>query len=831
MTNDFYSNVYQHKNRILVRGYRDGQRYKEVVNYRPYVFLPQKDDKSSPYRTLSGEKVSKLEFDSLHSARKFVKDYETVDGFKFYGLTRFVYTYINDKFPGEVRYDPQILKTWIIDIETDSSEKFGDPSLGDTAITCIGVRIGKKRIVFALGDFFTQDKNIIYIRAKNEADLLRKFLNLWADEELGPDIITGWNIEAYDIPFIINRITRVLGADEVKRLSPWGIIEGREIQGKYGKEQTVYTIAGISILDYYLIYRKFTYTQLESYSLDHVSFHETGRGKLDISEYENLNHLFQENHQKFIEYNIIDLDRVAEIDEKNKFIELVMAIAYDAKINLIDSLTSVLLWDVIGHNYLLSKGIVIPQKANNPHMSIPGAYVKKPHIGMSKWVVCFDFTSLYPKLINLLNISPETLIDFNEWGMKEFNSVLEGTFDKETLKQLNVCQAANGARYRKDKHGFLPELMSLQFAKRVEYKNKMLDAKKENEKNPSPELEKEIARCHNLQQAKKIQLNSLYGSLANEYYRFYDFRLSSAITLTGQLAVKWIEKTINSLMSEMFGEKDYIIAIDTDSVYINCQPFMMEAPLDKRAAVEFLDNIMNTIIQPVIDSSLIELADTLNAYEQALTMKREAIADVAIWRAPKMYIMNVLNSEGVQYAEPQLKMMGIEAIRSSTPIVCRDAIKATLKLIMTDDNDAVIKYIESFKERFMSLPFEDVAFPRGINGIEKYADEKTLAKSGTPIHVRGALVYNEMIRQAGLVNKYSMISDKEKVKFCYLKLPNPAFSHVIAAPKILPKILELDAYIDREKQYDKAYLEPIKSILTIIDWKWEDNWTVNSLFE
>lgn len=346
----------------------------------------------------------------------------------------------------------------------------------------------------------------------------------------------------------------------------------------------------------------------------------------------------------------------------------------------------------------------------------------------------------------------------------------------------------------------------------------------------------DVSKFNNLQMATKIKLNSAYGALANEYYRFYDYRHSSAITLTGQLAVKWVEKVINRLMSERFGEKDYIIAIDTDSVYIDCKPFMpthwdRQVDDESLARVKFLDDILNTVIQPVIDASLVELADTLNAYEQALVMKREAIADKVIWRAPKMYIMNVLNNEGVQYAEPQLKMMGIEAIRSSTPIVCRDAIKDTLKLIMTTDNQTVIEYIEAFRQKFMTLPFEDVAFPRGINGIEKYADDQQIAKQGTPIHVRGALVYNDLIVKSGLQHKYSLISDKEKVKYCYLKVPNPSFSHVIAAPKVLPKVLDLDDYIDRGKQFEKAYLEPMKSILTVIDWQWEDNWTINSIFE
>jgi DNA polymerase elongation subunit (family B) len=825
----FYTNVIQVRNKIYIRGYLDGKRYTEEVRYKPYIFIPVKDDRDTVFKTIYGDKVEKLQFDSIREARKFTQTYKDVDGFKFYGLTRFVYTCINDRFPGEIQYDPNVVRTWIIDIETDSSNGFGDPRLANKAITCIGVRFGKKRIVFGCGDYSTNDPNIIYIHCKDEKDLLRKFINLWVDEDYGPDIVTGWNIEAYDIPYIVNRIRLLLGEDEVKRLSPFGLIEEKLIQAKYGKEVQTFIIAGISILDYMLLYKKFKSTQLESYSLDHVAFVETKRGKLDYSEYESLNELFINDYTKFINYNVTDLDRVADIDDKNKFIELVMSIAYDAKVNLVDSLTSVLLWDVIGHNYLLSQNKVIPQHLNNPEMVIPGAYVKEPVPGMKHWVVCFDYTSLYPRLIMLLNISPETLAGFKEWGMYEFNQILNGEFDNTEIKTLNVSQAANGARYRRDIYGFLPELMRHGFNIRKEAKKKMNAAKAAYEKNKTPELEKEIAKYENLQLTKKIQLNSLYGSLANPGYRFYDYRNSSAITLTGQLAAKWVEQLINKLMGERYGNKDYVIAVDTDSVYIDCSDFMKGREGESlNDNADFLDNIMQTIIQPTIDQSLLKLAETLNAYEPALEMKREVLANKAIWKAKKMYIMNVLDSERVRYDKPELKMMGIEAIRSSTPVACRDAIKETLKLIMTGTNDDVVHYIEKFKKHFWQLPFEDIAFPRGINGIEKYFDPINGWAKGTPIHVKGALVYNNEIKKRKLEAKYSLISDKDKVKYCYLYEPNPVFSKVISVPKVLPKVLGLENYLDRKTQFEKTYLDPMKTILTIISWDWEINQSIEA---
>lgn len=344
-----------------------------------------------------------------------------------------------------------------------------------------------------------------------------------------------------------------------------------------------------------------------------------------------------------------------------------------------------------------------------------------------------------------------------------------------------------------------------------------------------------VSQYDNAQKAKKVQLNSLYGSLANAHFRFYDWRLASAITLSGQLSVQWVEKHLNMYFNKLLGTNDidYIIAVDTDSCYVCLEPLLNQIGIEGKTTeqvVNLIDKLCKKQIQPVIDKFYEQLATNVNAMRNAMHMKREAIADKAIWKAKKRYIMNVWDSEGVRFAEPYLKMMGNEAIRSSSPAACKEAIKQAIKLIMDTDNDTVIKYIAEFRKKFYGLSFEEVAKPSGVNGIIEYADRATLFKKGTPIHVRASLVYNHHLRDKQLTN-HPAIYDGDKIKYCYLRMPNPVRSNVIAAPRMLPKEFGLEPFIDYKLQFEKTFLEPIKSILDSIGWTTEKVNTLERFFE
>lgn len=843
----FYTNVHLYKSDILLRGYENGQRVHQIIPCKPYLFVNSKNG-DSPYKNLKGKTVDRIDFDNPYDARDFFNRYKDVSGFEIYGMTNYVYPFINDYYPSEIDYDPKQISVVNIDIEVAADQGFPDIQTADKEITAITMKKNDIYVVLGCGEFDVKKldpslhERVKYIKCKDEETLLMKFLDVWRSKWFSPDIVTGWNIDFFDIPYIVNRVSRVLGHAMAKKLSPWEILEERVVKIN-GRENQVFSPVGISLLDYMQLYKKFSFTMQESYRLDHIAHIELGERKLDYSEYESLFDLYKKNYQLFIEYNIKDVDLVDRLDDKLKFIEQVMAISYDGKVNFADAFTSVRMWDVIIHNYLLNQRIVIPQRKHTPKENqIIGAYVKDPIVGMHKWVVSFDLNSLYPHLIMQYNISPETYAGHissinGEHGLqKVLDYYLDEPSVRNELNAQNVTCSASGCMFDKDYQGFLPKLMEKMYDDRVVYKNLMLDAKKAQEISPSEENIKLIARHHNMQLAKKIQLNSAYGALSNEYFRWYDDKLAESITLSGQLAIKWIERDMNAYLNKIFKteKEDYVLACDTDSMYITLDKLVDQCGLQGQPVpeiVKFLDKVCEEKFEPFIDASYDRLSGYVNAYSQKMKMKREAIADKGIWTAKKRYILNVWNNEGVQYSEPKLKMMGIEAVRSSTPMACRTNIKKALNIIMNEDEDAIISFIEKFRKEFSAMPFEEVAFPRGCNNLEKYYDRDSIYKDRTPIHVRGALLYNNVIKKNNLASRYPLIQDGDKVKFCYLKTPNPIRENIIACQSSLPKQLDLDKFIDYDLQYEKSFVEPIKTILDVIGWRVEKTSSLESFWE
>jgi len=816
----FYTHVHMRGDRVYVRGYDKGLRVKDVINYKPYLFIPKQGGK---YKTLDGKPVEKMMFDSISDARDFMERYSDVANMEFYGLTTFQYAYIFDEYKGEIDYDPNLVTIATLDIECAADEGFPDIQKADKPLTAITLRSRNRNFVFGCGDFTTTDPNTHYIKCKDEFQLVQQFLNCW--QALDIDVVTGWNIEFFDIPYLVNRIKYLFNDKEAKKLSPWGILDEKTVEFK-GKENQSYNPVGISVLDYYQLYRKFTFGNQESYKLDYIAQIEVGEKKIDYSEHGSLLELYKNDFQKFIEYNIYDCVLVDKLDDKLKFLEQVMAIAYDAKVNYNDTMTTVRPWDVIIHNYLLEQGIVIPQFKKQPDFdSLVGGYVKEPNVGLNKWVVSFDLNSLYPHLIMQYNISPETFVT----RLPNFNSIdelLDGTMSHNCPHSI----AANGCVYRKDKQGFLPELMEKMYNDRVIYKKKMLEAKQRYEKTKSKDDEKLIARYHNMQMAKKIQLNSAYGALGNQYFRWFNFNHAEAITTSGQLSIRWIEKKVNQFFNKMLKtDKDYVIASDTDSIYVCMEDLVSHlgnAPDEE--IVKVIDEFCEKKIQPYLDQCYQELADMMNAYAQKMQMKRETIANKGIWKAKKMYILNAWNIEGVQYEKPKLKMQGIEAVRSSTPHACREKIKEALSIVMNGSNEELKKFILDFRTEFATLPFEDVAFPRGVKNMKKYSKNGIYDK-GTPIQVKGALIFNHLLKKHN-IKSIPPISDGDKIKFAYLKEPNVIGESVIATADYLPREFNLDKYIDRDTQFEKSFVEPLRSITDVIGWQIEDRATLEDFF-
>jgi DNA polymerase elongation subunit (family B) len=817
---------------FLVRGYEDGRSFMTREKFTPTLFVPA--NKKTKYQTLAGEYVEKVNPGFVRECREFIKKYEGVDGFKIYGNDRYIYQYISDNYKeSEIKFDINKIKVFTIDIEVASENGFPDVESAAEEILLITIQdyTTKEIVTWGQGPFKIKQDNVYYKRFNNEYDLLNDFINWWMENT--PEVITGWNSKLYDIPYIVRRLDRVLNEKLMKRLSPWGLVTERELYVS-GRKQISYDIGGISQLDYLDLYKKFTYTNQESYRLDHIANVELGQKKLDHSEFDTFKDFYTNGWQKFVEYNIIDVELVDRLEDKMKLIDLALTMAYDAKVNYEDVFYQVRMWDTIIFNYLKNRNIVIPPKESTDKESkYAGAYVKEPIPGKYDWVVSFDLNSLYPHLIMQYNISPETLLEEKHPSVT-VEKILNRQIKFDDYSDYAVC--ANGAMYRKDVRGFLPELMEKMYGERKIFKKKMLEAKQQYEKTPTKDLEKEIARCNNIQMAKKISLNSAYGAIGNQYFRYFKLANAEAITLSGQVSIRWIENKMNLYLNRILktNDVDYVIASDTDSIYLNMGPLIDKVYQGRekttKGIVDFLNKICEMELEKYIESSYQELAQYLNAYDQKMQMKRENIADRGIWTAKKRYILNVWDSEGVRYEEPKLKMMGIEAVKSSTPAPCRKMIKDALKLMMSGTEDEVIDFIERSRKEFRNFPPEQISFPRTASDVQKYKSSNSIYVKGTPIHIRGALLFNYYIKNKNLTNKYSLINNGEKIKFLYLKKANPIRENVISFIQDFPLELGIDKYIDYDLQFEKSFVEPLKSILDAIGWNVEKTVNLESFF-
>ena len=822
----FYTNIQLAGDNILYRGYEDGEPVQFRTSFSPTLYVLSK--KKDKFRTLDGRTVSPIKFNTAREAREFIKTYDGVEGFEVHGYERFVYQYIRQEFPGDIDYNVNQMRIYALDIEVQCENGFPDVEAAAEEMLSITIKdmVTKDFYVWAVRDFETKHNKFVF---DTEREMLAHFIEWWVKHT--PDILTGWNVNLYDVPYIARRVNRTLGEKWMRSLSPWNRTNEREVYVQ-GRKNYAYDVSGINILDYLDLYRKFTYSNQESYRLDHIAFVELGQRKLDHSEYENFKDFYTSDWQKFIEYNIQDVELIDRLEDKMKLLDLAITMSYDAKVNFEDVYSQVRMWDTMIYNYLTDrKTVVPPRKGARKDEKYAGAYVKEPKPGCYDWVVSFDLNSLYPHLIMQYNISPETLRE-----TRHPSASVERILNQEIDIDGPNCVCANGAQYRKDVHGFLPEMMQTIYDERTIYKKKMLQSKRDNEKSPSEKLQKDISKFNNIQMARKIQLNSAYGAIGNQYFRYYNLANAEAITLSGQVSIRWIENKMNEYLNKILKteEIDYVIASDTDSIYLHLGPLVQSVYKGREVPheniVTFLDKVCGLELEKYISSSYEELATYVNAYEQKMFMKRETIANKGIWTAKKRYILNAWDIEGVRFKEPKLKVMGIECVKSSTPSACRDKIKECLNVIMNEGEEEAQKFIKDFRDEFDSLPVEDISFPRGCNGINKWANPSSIYSKGTPIHVRGALLYNYYNNKNKLTHKYPLIQDGEKIKFVYLKTPNKFGENVISFLQTLPKEFGLDKQVDYDLQFGKSFLDPIKVIMDTIGWKPEKVANLEFLF-
>lgn len=842
----FYTSVERYGNKILCRGYRNGKQFSDRVDFGPTLFIPTRDE--TEYRTLIGEKpVAPISFDSMSEAKDFVSQYKDVSNFEVFGTTNYVTQYIQQNYPNPIKFDPSLINIFSFDIEVDISTGYADIEKADKEITSIAIKSSKSDTYHLLGrKDYDKTKtitgidpdNISFMKFDTEEALLRRFVQIWTNNY--PDIVTGWNVQYFDIQYVITRISNLFGEQYIKKLSPWGSV--RQVSTEiFNKVQSTYNISGIAVIDYMDAFKKFGYkygTQ-ESYKLDHIANVVLGEKKLDYSEYGGLTELYEKNPQLYLDYNLQDTRLVERMEDETGLLSLVMTVAYGGGVNYSDAFGTVGIWESTIYRKLMDKKLV-PFLKGGPGQragELVGGYVKDPKVGIHPWIVSFDLNSLYPHLMLQYNMSPETYVEDERTYLTQ-EMVLNDQFQNEH-EEHSVC--ANGAHFTNTKLGIIPEIIDEYYSNRKTIKQEMLSVEQAIETETDPKqksaLKRKATQLHNSQMAIKIAMNSLYGATANLYFLYYINDMAEAITTSGQLSIRYAQKSINRYLNKLLKTEDvdYIYYIDTDSVYVNFAPLIESVfgttDVDRKTGEDFLDKVCSTKIEEVLEAGYKELAQKMGAYRNAMTMKREKITDKSLFVSKKRYIMNTLNSEGVHYEKPKISVTGLESVRSSTPEVCRDKLKEAFDVIMTKNETELQAFIAKFREDFRNLPAEAIAKTSGTEDIKKYQDNRTGSyKKGCPIHVRGCILYNNFLKEKNLDRKYEQIQSGDKVKFVYLRIPNPIRENMISFPVVLPKEFGLEQYIDYDTQFEKVFLKPLDHILEAVGWHSEKVDTIEDFF-
>ncbi len=837
---NFYINTQVIYNKIYSKEIINGKRITKKVDFKPTLFIPSK--KETKFKTIDGRSLEPIKTESMKDAREFVNSYKGVDGFEIFGNTQYQYAYITETFPQEViEYDFTKVHFFTMDIETEVEKGFPKVNNPVERVNVITLRdVHKdKYYVFGLGTYTPKKSNVQYFHCEDEEELLRTFLSTW--KKCDPDIISGWHIAIFDIPYIIARIKMVLGEDEVNRLSPFNKVNSTQVE-YWGQTHQTYDILGVAIIDYMRIYRKYVNEPREAYTLENISQVELKKGKLDWHEkFESFAEFYTKDWETFVDYNIQDTELIELLENELKLIELTMVMAYHAKVNYEDVASQVRTWDTIIYNYLHRENIQIPGKEGGSKDKFKGGHVKEPKVGLFRWVVGLDVRSLYPSIIMALNIGDETKQTF-KWLDYSTENILgkSKSFQNAFLKaqEENCSLSARGNYYSRSQVSFYSKMIQKMFNSRIEYRRLLKVAKESGDK--------EGARKYDLmQKAVKIAMNSLFGAMGNEWFRYFDVENAESITLTGQFLIQYVAIKMNEYLNSLLKteNKDFIIASDTDSIYLNMELLVKETCPTKtnEQIVNFLDKICKSYIEPKLDDIFTDInKNFLNAVGDHLKMVRESIADQGIWTSKKRYILNVWDSEGEKFGykngnptckdcktgqacdshlTPKLKVMGMEIAKATNPKFCRDSMKKAVRMIIAGDNNVLLDYIENVRVEFEKMSPDEIAFPKSVNGLTEYKSPHGVYIKGTPINTKGSLLYNDYLVKKNLFKKYEFIDEGDKIKYVYLKLPNPLKDKVIAFPSKLPKEFGLEKHIDWDLQFQKTFLDPLEIILNAIGWK------------
>lgn len=842
----FYTNVQQRSGKIFYRGVENGKRVYRKLDYSPTLYLKTDDLAKATFRTIKNQPLIPVNFKTIYEAKDFLKLYDGVADTEIFGMRRFEYSWIDEY--AETDWSYENLRIARLDIEVASENGFPEQSRADEEVTLIGMKIDGHVHVWGCGEFQTTRKDVTYYRCETEAQLLMSFVNFWSSDY--PDILTGWNVSDFDITYLVNRITKILGESVANRLSPWGVIYGRSIKYRSEIAFSSYTVLGVAILDSMDLYKKFSPEgqSQSSWRLDNIGFVEVGEKKLDYSDVGSLHKLYKTDFQRYTEYNIQDIELDEKIDDKYKLLDLILHISYINKVNYEDVFMQVRMWTAIVDNNLKKYNIALNHGILNDKAPYSGGFVLEPQIGLFQDVVSYDLTSLYPHLIMQYNIGPDTLVQPENYTDLMRKIISEGVtiekllnqeIDTEGLKKENVCITPNGQFFRIDHQSFLARIMEEMYNDRNENKKKQLAAEKilvnTFDVAEKHKLINDIARYKSLQMALKVGLNSAYGALGSEFFVLYDKRLAEAITTSGRLGIQWIGKKANEYLQQIIGtKKDYILAQDTDSMYLTLHDLVLKSFAGQTPTVEqrvdFLDKVCSGPLNKVINQKFEELKNYTNAYAQKMIMKREVIADMGFWTGKKKYALSVWDKEGVRYNKAKIKVVGLESVRSTTPTGVRPALERLIELVLCEGETAAQAYIREYRNNFAKFPINEIALSSGVNGLAKYSDSGKVFKDGTPQHVKAALIYNHYLKMNGLDKKYESIKNGNKIKYAMLKSPNPVSSEVLGWENVIPEELNIEKYIDYDAIYERTFLSPVRMIMESCGWHTEKTISLEDLF-
>jgi len=791
--------------------------------YKPYAYIKSQ---SGTHRSLYGDKLKKVNYwtgDDLQNGRVFESDIPIE--------TRTLVDMYTDSEEPSVGH-----REVYFDIECEVTDGFPDPQRAENKITAIALydKTMDSYHCFVLGDVPNTD---VVESFQSEEELLQRFYQKYL--EINPTILSGWNIDGFDIPYLYNRTVRVLGQQFANSLSPIGEVF-------YSEHKKKYKIAGVSCLDYLPLYKLFTYTQQSSYRLDYIGQLEVGLGKIEFDG--TLQDLYETDIKKYIEYNLNDVIIVKKLDDKLKLIELARGISHVGRTPYEDVYFSSRYLEGAILVYLKNVGVVAPNKAldarekmnRDGNQKFTGAYVKDPNPGRYEWVYDLDLTSMYPSVIMSLNISPEMKIGkVNGWDGKEFikgvpktyslekNGKEQGHMNNEELKQMfdknKVSISSNGILYRNDKKGLIPSILSKWFDERVEYKRLMKKYSDEGDKEKSGYFKRR-------QHVQKIVLNSLYGVLGLPVFRFYDIDNAEATTVTGQELIKFTEKIANSYYNNKLGDKeDYCIYTDTDSVFYSAIPLVKkDFPNADLTDNKFMtEKILETaeVVQDYINKSYDLFAKKfLNIDEHRFDIKQECVAKSAFWVTKKRYGQWIINDGGIVC--DRLDVKGLDIVRSSFPPAMRKLMTGVLQDILGNvDKDSIDEDILKFKKEMKTSDIQEIALPTGVRKLTKFKDKTprgavfTNMRKGTPVHVKAAWIYNDLLKYWGL-NNFEKIKSSEKIKWVYLK-PNTmnvkqiGFKGYDDPSEIMDFIKE---NIDYDKLFERALEKKIRMFYEALKW-------------